>query len=571
MTRPTTVSELTLPHSQNILQTLESELRREERKLEKVQKDIFHNDIQRAFSEYMSPNPSLKPYLKKGYGAEVITESIVPSPSFLNEVLELIVEKYPDTPMHSLDEEQCDTSTLERIKNLIKVLTDKLHFSIVDDFRNIDVNQLIYPHFTKLCYEVFFTELNIKTLNRSSDTEVCQRLYDYIYFWYIHCVNKRRKLNQSSSNSQEQLADDIARFTKQIALTKHSIEKEQALFANKEPVVFNKAQIKELCTSLPQIDASKVRLLESSDGYYQYLEFATQNITATVRRTEYNECESERHCPTDIQQHVRIPNMVWQVNLTECYVKARKLRHNHQHESAITPQQPFFQQPWEMPRSFSGYSNSKVPAPHFTSPTTPCLGDFTNIVEDSIAKRDLHGIMSSIISFLSSVDPADAAGKTWYNLVSDYTYLNDYKMIAAFQMPYMPYTIARGRETDWRAIDQIKFPEGQTSPLAIADWWDDEILQPLAPWQEDSNSTPVSGYIDRIFPIYQFRADGSYRALLIYLSQNDITRYMYHTDDEPSLDSLLQTYYHHFDTEHLWRHKNYHQIILGHGNLGALV
>ena len=82
MTRPTTVSELTLPHSQNILQTLESELRREERKLEKAQKDIFYNDIQRAFVEYMNPNPSLKPYLKRGYGAEVITESIVPPPIF---------------------------------------------------------------------------------------------------------------------------------------------------------------------------------------------------------------------------------------------------------------------------------------------------------------------------------------------------------------------------------------------------------------------------------------------------------------------------------------------------------
>ena len=555
MPRPINCAQITLPHNTRILSSLEYDLNREKRKLNAKQKDIFHYDLQKIIDAYID----LQPYVSME-DQEAFADR---QPSYLNEVLDFIVEKYPDMP-----EFYDEIPIVESIRNKLNAATDRLSYQIVDNYRVLDVNALISDHFSSLCYQLFFVRFKITTLNNENDTiAVCQLIYDYIYFWYIRAINNQRKKNQASSSTHQELTADIARITKQIALTKHSLEKEETLLATQQPVIFNKAQIKEMCASLAQIDGSKVRLLEDSHGS-QYLEFATQNVMATVN-SGATRADSDFY-PMCLQQHVRIPNMVWRVNLTESIVKARKLRSNHQHKSVITPQQPFYQQPWEMPPAFKGYARNPIPAPHFTTANKPCLGDFGNVIDDAIAKRDLHGIMSGIISFLSSIDPDDAAGAYWYKLVDHYTHLNNHKMLTAFQMPFFMSHLKRASDKENRSINNLYLPEDQSFNMqAINDWWDNEILQPLTPHQEPYELNPPSGYIDVIHPIYQFRADGSYRVLLVYLSQSDL--YKDRSEDTYSLSDLLKTYHHHFDNDQLWRHKNYHQILLGHGNLGHLV
>ena len=547
MPRPINCAQITLPHNTRILSNLEYDLKKEERKLKTKEKDIFYHNVQHTVDKYID----LQPYLSNAR-----------EPILLHELVDFIVKKYPDMPAY-YDE----IPMSESIKNILNATTDKLSYQIVDNYRVLDVNALVNDHFHNLCIDIFYKRLDIKTLNEKRELEVCQSIYDYIYACYIYSMNKQRKNNLWTSSYHEELTADIARITKQIALTKHSLEKEETLLATQEPVIFNKAQIKEMCASLPQIDESKVRLLEDYHGT-QYLEFATQNVMATVN-SGATRADSDFY-PIYLQQHVRIPNMVWRVNLTESIVKARKLRSNHQHQPVITPQQPFYQQPWEMPPAFKGYARNPIPAPHFTTANKPCLGDFGNVIADSIAKRDLHGIMSGIISFLSSIDPDDAAGAYWYKLVDHYTHLNNHKMLTAFQMPFFGYDLKRARDEDYRSINNVFLPPDQSFNLqAINDWWDNEILQPLAPHEEPYELNPPSGYIDVIHPIYQFRADGSYRVLLVYLSQSDF--YKDRNEDTYSFSTLLKTYHHHFDNEQLWRHKNYHQILLGHGNLGHLV
>ena len=174
MPRPINCAQITLPHNTRILSSLEYDLNREKRKLNAKQKDIFHYDLQKIIDAYID----LQPYVSME-DQEAFADR---QPSYLNEVLDFIVEKYPDMP-----EFYDEIPIVESIRNKLNAATDRLSYQIVDNYRVLDVNALISDHFSSLCYQLFFVRFKITTLNNENDTiAVCQLIYDYIYSLHLY-------------------------------------------------------------------------------------------------------------------------------------------------------------------------------------------------------------------------------------------------------------------------------------------------------------------------------------------------------------------------------------------------
>lgn len=66
-------------------------------------------------------------------------------------------------------------------------------------------------------------------------------------------------------------------------------------------------------------------------------------------------------------------------------------------------------------RRFSGWGGHDLLHPHMTSPSQPCLGDFSGPIQDATEDYDIVTLVTLIGMFLRQFDPEDAAGGRFHN------------------------------------------------------------------------------------------------------------------------------------------------------------
>ena len=66
-------------------------------------------------------------------------------------------------------------------------------------------------------------------------------------------------------------------------------------------------------------------------------------------------------------------------------------------------------------RRFSGYGRYSLLHPHMTSPSQPCLGDFSGPIQDATEDYDIVTLVTLVGMFLRQFDPDDAAGSYFDN------------------------------------------------------------------------------------------------------------------------------------------------------------
>ena len=64
---------------------------------------------------------------------------------------------------------------------------------------------------------------------------------------------------------------------------------------------------------------------------------------------------------------------------------------------------------------FSGFGGHSLLHPHMTSPSQPCLGDFSGPIQDATEDFDIVSLVTLVGMFLRQFDPDDAAGSHFHN------------------------------------------------------------------------------------------------------------------------------------------------------------
>ena len=66
-------------------------------------------------------------------------------------------------------------------------------------------------------------------------------------------------------------------------------------------------------------------------------------------------------------------------------------------------------------KRFSGYGRYDLLHPHMTSPSQPCLGDFSGPIQDATEDYDIVSLVTLVGMFLRQFDPDDGAGSYFHN------------------------------------------------------------------------------------------------------------------------------------------------------------